>query len=153
MAAIAIRILILAGLAVPTAALAAHSDWVDADEARLRLLLTEPAEGRIAAGIEIELEPGWYTYWRNPGEAGVPPVFDFSGSENVGDVTVRYPAPTRHDDGASVSLVYTDTVVFPLSVEAARCRKACDAARRSEVRRLQRRLHTDPSQRRGGIVA
>jgi DsbC/DsbD-like thiol-disulfide interchange protein len=117
MAAIAIRILILAGLAVPTAALAAHSDWVDADEARLRLLLTEPAEGRIAAGIEIELEPGWYTYWRNPGEAGVPPVFDFSGSENVGDVTVRYPAPTRHDDGASVSLVYTDTVVFPLSVE------------------------------------
>lgn len=116
MAAIAFRIVLLAGLAAPAEALAAHSDWVEADEAQLRLLLAGTEEGRIAGGIEIALEPGWYTYWRNPGEAGVPPIFDFSGSTNVSGVELRYPAPTRHDDGVSVSLIYSDAVVFPLTV-------------------------------------
>ena len=82
----------------------------------MRLLLAGTQAGRIAGGIEIVLEPGWYTYWRNPGEAGLPPVFDFSGSENVADVEVQYPAPERYDDGTSVSLVYRDEVVFPVTV-------------------------------------
>jgi DsbC/DsbD-like thiol-disulfide interchange protein len=46
----------------------------------------------------------------------VPPVFDFSGSINVERVEVRYPTPERHDDGVSVSLIYTDEVVFPLEI-------------------------------------
>ncbi len=116
MTATAIRIVFLAALALPSGALAAHSDWTEADEAQLRLLLAAATDGGIAGGIEIVLEPGWHTYWRNPGESGVPPVFDFSGSENVAKVEVRYPAPFRHDDGGSVSLVYTDEVVFPLVV-------------------------------------
>lgn len=82
----------------------------------MRLLLTPAEDGHLRAGVEILLEPGWYTYWRNPGEAGVPPLFDFSGSENVADVQVLYPAPIRKDDGTSVSLIYEDEVVFPLAV-------------------------------------
>jgi DsbC/DsbD-like thiol-disulfide interchange protein len=116
MSAIAIRIACLAAFMLPSGALAAHSGWTEADEAQLRVLLGAPTDGGIAGGIEIVLEPGWHTYWRNPGESGVPPVFDFSGSENVAKVDVRYPAPTRYDDGGSVSLVYTDQVVFPLVV-------------------------------------
>ncbi len=116
MAAMAFRIALLVGLAAPAEALAAHSDWVEADEAQLRLLLAASEEGGIVGGIEIALEPGWYTYWRNPGETGVPPLFDFSGSTNVSDVELRYPAPMRHDDGVSVSLIYSDAVVFPLTV-------------------------------------
>ena len=65
------------------------------------------------------LEPGWYTYWRDPGESGVPPVFDFSGSVNVASVTVRYPVPERHEDGTSVSLIYPDEVVFLLDIQPA----------------------------------
>lgn len=110
------RVAFLVALAVPAVALAARSDWTAADESQLRLLLTPGEDGRIDGGIEILLEPGWYTYWRNPGEAGVPPVFDFSGSENVAHVEVLYPAPIRFDDGASVSLIYRDEVVFPLAV-------------------------------------
>ena len=106
----------LLALALPAGALAARSDWSAADQAQLRLLLSTPSGGRIPGGIEIALEPGWHTYWRNPGEAGVPPVFDFSGSENVADVEVLYPAPERYDDGTSVSLIYRDGVVFPLAV-------------------------------------
>ncbi len=119
MTAIATRLAFLGfalSAAIPASALAAHSGWTDADEAQLRLLLVKHDDGRIEGGVEIALEPGWYTYWRNPGEAGVPPVLDFSGSENVADVAVRYPAPVRHDDGASVSLIYTDAVVLPLAV-------------------------------------
>lgn len=111
-----IRIAVALGLAAPATAFAARSDWSAADQAQLRLLLSRPADGAIQGGIEIVLEPGWHTYWRNPGETGVPPVFDFSGSANVADVKVLYPAPERYDDGASVSLIYRDEVVFPLAV-------------------------------------
>lgn len=110
------RVALLIGLGVPAAALAARSEWSAADESQMRLLLTPAEDGSIRAGLEILLEPGWYTYWRNPGEAGVPPMFDFSASENVTGVEVRYPAPIRKDDGASVSLIYQDEVVFPLDV-------------------------------------
>jgi DsbC/DsbD-like thiol-disulfide interchange protein len=116
MAALTFRAVLLVGIIIPALALAARSDWAPADESQLRLLLTADDAGHIQGGIEIVIEPGWYTYWRNPGEAGVPPVFDFSGSENVADVNVLYPAPTRYDDGVSVSLIYRDAVVFPLSV-------------------------------------
>ncbi len=112
-----LRSLLLAvALAAPAEALAARSDWSAADQSQLRLLLGPGDGGRLAGGIEIVLEPGWHTYWRNPGEAGVAPVFDFSGSVNVAGVEVRYPVPERQDDGTSVSLVYRDAVVFPLDV-------------------------------------
>jgi DsbC/DsbD-like thiol-disulfide interchange protein len=103
-------------LIAPAGAHAARSDWAAAEKSQLRVLLAPLEAGRVAGGIEIVLEPGWYTYWRNPGEAGVPPVFDFSGSTNVAGVEVRYPTPERHDDGVSVSLIYKDEVVFPLEV-------------------------------------
>jgi DsbC/DsbD-like thiol-disulfide interchange protein len=97
-------------------ALAARSEWSPADHAQMRLLLAGRENERIVGGVELLLSPGWHTYWRNPGESGVPPVFDFSGSDNVASVEILYPAPLRYDDGASVSLVYHDEVVFPLIV-------------------------------------
>lgn len=118
MIATAFRLALVAGIAAPGAAFAAHSGWSKTDQAGLRLLMVAREPGRIEGGVEIALEPEWYTYWRNPGEAGVPPSFDFSGSDNVGAVEVRYPAPERHDDGMSVSLIYRDQVVFPLAITA-----------------------------------
>ena len=112
-----LRIALALALAAPATALAERSEWSMVDSAKLRLLIAGPRDDGIAAGVEILLDPGWHTYWRNPGEAGVPPVFDFSASENVAEVTVLYPAPQRYEDGVSVSLVYLDEVVFPLIVE------------------------------------
>jgi DsbC/DsbD-like thiol-disulfide interchange protein len=113
--------LMLAGaLAGVPGAEAARSGWVPADQSRLRLLLAPGSEAQIGApiqgGIEIVLEPGWYTYWRNSGESGVPPRFDFSGSDNVAAVEVLYPTPQRHEDAGTVSLIYLDSVVFPLRI-------------------------------------
>jgi len=71
------------------------------------------------AGIEIALDQGFKTYWRNPGESGLPPSFDWSRSENVEHVEVRWPAPQRHEDSAGVAYVYSSKVVLPLMVKPA----------------------------------
>jgi DsbC/DsbD-like thiol-disulfide interchange protein len=69
------------------------------------------------AGIEIRLEPGWKTYWRYPGDSGVPPTLDFAGSENVKSVSTLWPAPDVFDDGAGGhSIGYHGDVVLPLQV-------------------------------------
>ena len=69
------------------------------------------------AGVEIKLKEGWHTYWRYPGDSGVPPVLDFSKSQNVKAVTVLYPAPSRFPDGAGGnSIGYTGVLILPLHV-------------------------------------
>ena len=69
------------------------------------------------AGIEIRLDPGWKTYWRYPGDSGVPPTLDFSGSENVKSVSTLWPAPERFADGAGgYSIGYHGDVVLPLQI-------------------------------------
>jgi DsbC/DsbD-like thiol-disulfide interchange protein len=68
------------------------------------------------AGIEIKLQPGWHTYWRYPGDSGVPPRFDFSGSDNVKAAKVLYPAPKLHSDQGGQSLGYEGDVIFPVQV-------------------------------------
>jgi len=71
---------------------------------------------QLRAGIEIKMQPGWHTYWRYPGDAGVPPRFDFSGSSNVKTAKVLYPAPQVHSDSGGQSLGYVDNVIFPVEV-------------------------------------
>jgi len=108
-------------LTVPASlALSSRSQWISGDFSRVRLLMSPANEGAsVDGGVEIQLEPGWHTYWRVPGDAGVPPQFDFSRSQNVAEVIVHYPVPERYNDGPSVSIIYKDRVVFPLTVRPA----------------------------------
>ncbi len=68
------------------------------------------------AGILVELEPNWKTYWRVPGDTGIPPQFDWAGSKNNGAIEVGYPVPSRFQDAGGESIGYHDQVLFPLSV-------------------------------------
>lgn len=77
---------------------------------------TQNGASAFRAGAEIKLAPGWKTYWRYPGDSGVPPRFDFARSENVRSVTVKWPAPHRFVDDGGVSIGYRDRVVFPLTI-------------------------------------
>jgi DsbC/DsbD-like thiol-disulfide interchange protein len=71
----------------------------------------------LRAGLEIRLDPGWKTYWRYPGDSGVPPTFDFAGSDNVKSVAALWPAPKRFaDEAGGYSIGYLDGVVLPLHV-------------------------------------
>ncbi len=61
--------------------------------AQVRLLAGPVRDGIVQAGLEIVLHPRRKTYWRYPGDSGVPPRFNWSGSTNVADVSVLWPAP------------------------------------------------------------
>jgi len=94
------------------------SSWAPGPKSALRLIAAGgPASGAYHAGVEIQLDPGAFTYWRMPGSAGIPPVFSFDGSTNAAEITVSYPAPDRIvDDGIEV-FGYRDHVIFPLRVK------------------------------------
>ena len=85
---------------------------------RARLISGGMQGNHWLAGIEITLDPGFKTYWRNPGDSGLPPRFDWSGSENVAGAEVRFPAPYRHEDAAGVAYVYGKKVLLPVLVKA-----------------------------------
>jgi DsbC/DsbD-like thiol-disulfide interchange protein len=70
----------------------------------------------LRAGIEIRLGQGWHTYWRYPGDAGVPPRFDFAGSQNVKAVEVLWPAPRRLPEAGLVTIGYDRDLILPLRV-------------------------------------
>lgn len=67
-------------------------------------------------GLAVDLEQGWYTYWRMPGEAGLAPSFDWSKSENVKDVKVHWPTPKRFSTLDIYSFGYENGFVLPLDV-------------------------------------
>ena len=109
----------LAALLATGACAEDSSPWQRDTHSAVRLLAGSRSGGVLLGGIAIQLEPGWKTYWRNPGDSGVPPRFDFSKSDNVEAVTVLWPAPMKFDDGAGGhSLGYKKQVVLPLRIVA-----------------------------------
>ena len=95
------------------------SPWQKDGPSAVRLLAGSRSGTVLLGGIAFQLEPGWKTYWRTPGDSGVPPRFDFSKSDNVEAVTVLWPAPQKFDDGAGgVSLGYHGRIVLPLRIVA-----------------------------------
>jgi DsbC/DsbD-like thiol-disulfide interchange protein len=97
------------------------SAWSEASHSSLRLIRGSSAKpGEYRAGIVVRMKPGFKTYWRHPGDSGVPPVFRFDASENLGEAIVHFPAPQRFDDGAGgISFGYTSSeIILPLTVIA-----------------------------------
>ena len=80
----------------------------------LELIAGGPDGDGWLAGIRILLDPGWKTYWRMPGDAGIPPEFNFESSRGVGEVEVLYPLPRRMRDEGGETVGYADEVVFPV---------------------------------------
>ncbi len=110
--------LLAASLAVQARAEDA-SAWQRDRHSAVRLLAGSRSGAVLLGGIAFELSPGWKTYWRTPGDSGVPPRFDFSKSENIEAVTVLWPAPLKFDDGAGGHVMgYHDQIVLPLRIVA-----------------------------------
>jgi DsbC/DsbD-like thiol-disulfide interchange protein len=94
------------------------SSWEGDARSAIRLIAggSRPSDSDVHAGVEIKLSPGWKTYWRYPGDSGVPPRFDFAQSLNVKSVNVSWPAPDHFTDEAGQSIGYKDSVIFPLRI-------------------------------------
>src|ERR1700730_17554428 len=123
------RLLTIAAIALPCipgmARAQDSSAWDAEPHATARLIagaaLRSADAAWLRAGIEIRLDTGWKTYWRYPGDSGVPPTLDFAGSENVKSVTVLWPAPTRFAEGAGGhSIGYQGHVVLAVGGPGAR---------------------------------
>lgn len=118
-----LALLAVCALSLPMALTApAHaadaSAWANENHASMRLIAgaAKPGAKTLRAGVELKLEPGWHTYWRYPGDSGLPPRFDFSGSQNLAAAKVSYPAPHLYSDETGNTLGYKDHVIFPLDV-------------------------------------
>ena len=114
--------LILALLGVSVGARAeTASSWARNDHAAVRLVAADvgdSADGALALGLQFRLKPGWHIYWRAPGDAGVPPSVDWSGSENFTAPAIRWPLPARYTIFGLTTFVYGDEVVLPIAARA-----------------------------------
>lgn len=95
---------------------AVDSLWVDKDPARWRLIAGE-VDGRLYAALEVQLKPGWHTYWRFPGASGIAPEFTLAASDALSVGATVFPAPHFFDDGVGGYFGYADKAgfVFPLA--------------------------------------
>jgi DsbC/DsbD-like thiol-disulfide interchange protein len=112
-----------AGWSAPIAQAAspAASAWSEAPFSKIRLLRgLGGGNGVHRAGIAFHMKQGFKTYWRHPGDSGVPPVFRFDGSHNLAEASVHFPAPKRFDDGAGgISFGYGGPeLILPVTVKA-----------------------------------
>lgn len=120
LAALSAALLCSAGLpGAGHAASPGQSPWSSQVNSKVRLvsgMVQEEGVPTRYAGVQLRMDDGWKTYWRNPGDSGVPPSFDWSGSKNLKSVEVFYPVPHRFADANGTAIGYEDDVVFPVKV-------------------------------------
>jgi DsbC/DsbD-like thiol-disulfide interchange protein len=107
---------VIVGSAAGPPTFASSSAWYESEGGKVRLVTSgKPDEaGRIQGVLDIALKPGWKTYWRDPGDAGVPPQIDISASTNIADAALSFPPPQRHDDGYGKWAGYDYPVSLPV---------------------------------------
>ncbi|WP_282120076.1 protein-disulfide reductase DsbD domain-containing protein [Ruegeria atlantica] len=74
------------------------------------------AKGTYLSAVRVTLQDGWKTYWRAPGDAGIPPEFNWNRSDNVGDVSITWPAPDVFDQNGLQSIGYENQLVLPVEI-------------------------------------
>src|SRR6202795_1999454 len=116
-AALGVAATVLASSLAAPACAQDSSPWERDQHSAVRLLAGSRSGAVLLGGIAFQLQPGWKTYWRTPGDSGVPPRFDFSKSDNIEAVTVMWRAPGQFQDGAGGhSMGYHDGIVLPLRI-------------------------------------
>ncbi|MDP6572154.1 MAG: protein-disulfide reductase DsbD family protein [Rhodospirillales bacterium] len=117
--ALFVALALLAGL-WPDGVRAAASPWAETEQTALRLVSASQAVGdgdTVVLGLHFRLKKGWKVYWRSPGDAGLPPRADWSGSDNLASASVGWPIPERFSILGFETLGYTGEVVLPVTAE------------------------------------
>ncbi|MBY5775707.1 cytochrome C biogenesis protein [Rhizobium leguminosarum] len=96
------------------------SAWAENEGGRMRLVALAPdAGGKIRAALQIEPKPGWITYWKEPGNSGIPPQLTIAPESGVSLDAIAYPVPKHFFKGAIEDIAYDAPVTLPLSLTAA----------------------------------
>lgn len=91
----------------------ADSNWVQSENIRARFV-----DNYGKFGVEIETRQGWHTYYKVPGDAGIPTVFDFTGSTNFRDPQVTFPAYKVIEEYGFKTNAYEGLTYFPVKADA-----------------------------------
>ena len=113
--------LIVAGLGFCQAAVAGETDWQENLGGKARAIAAgpiDPETSSVDLAVQFELKKGWKTYWRTPGDSGIPPQFDFSRSSNLKGIEILWPAPKYFTDDYGYSIGYKGSVVLPIRAVA-----------------------------------
>lgn len=99
----------------------ARSAWAEEEQSAVRLIAARDGlgeDGKVRAGLQFRLKPGWKVYWRSPGDAGFPPQPDFSASTNADIGALRWPVPERFSVLGLETLGYKKEIVLPFDIRA-----------------------------------
>lgn len=111
---------VFASLVATSAVVAAGSESFRNPAVEARLITAEngvnPDATSISAGLHLQLGEDWKTYWRSPGEVGLPPSIDWAGSENIAEAEFLWPPPERFTAFGIENFGYHDEVVFPIRI-------------------------------------
>jgi thiol:disulfide interchange protein DsbD len=110
------RLLTAALIALPCSGHALESPPVKSDHTTASLVSAADsfAPGKaLRLGLRLNIQPGWHTYWENPGDAGAPPTLDVTGAAAG---PIQYPTPLHTTDGPFTSFVYLNQVLLPVTV-------------------------------------
>ena len=117
---------VLVSLFVGASALMAHaqsSAIVKTDEVRAELVAHAPegvAAGKsVWLGLVIEHAPHWHTYWKNPGDSGLPTTLTWQLPSGVATGEIAWPTPSRLPIGPLVNYGYEGKLLLPVPVEVA----------------------------------
>ncbi len=73
-------------------------------------------DGTYIGALRLTLRDGWKTYWRAPGEAGIPPSFTWRGSRNVGEMSMTWPTPEVFLTSGYQTIGYHHQLVLPIEI-------------------------------------
>ena len=90
-------------------------------------------DGTRMAALRFELAPGWKTYWRAPGEAGIPPRFDWRGSRNLGAVEILWPTPQQTTTNGLRTIGYAHDLILPVRITPERAGRSVSLSADIEI--------------------
>lgn len=103
---------------LPTQSRGAASEWVTSPGGAFRIVASQPQpDGLIPAILEVRLNPGWKTYWRDPGSSGIPPQITLDPAGGVTLEAIRFPPPKAFGEGPGRYVGYDQPVAFPLRLK------------------------------------
>lgn len=109
--------LALAVLALQPSAQAATSPWTDTPGGRVRVIIEDGiAQGELRGVLQVDLQAGWKTYWRNPGDSGVPPQVSVADGVKA---KIDFPAPEYFGADQKGGIGYSRPVSLPLTFQLA----------------------------------
>lgn len=66
----------------------------------------------VTLGLAKTIIPGWHTYWRNPGDSGLPTTIDWTLPDGARAGDIEWPAPQRHALGPVINYGYEGEVTL-----------------------------------------